>query len=157
MKERRLSREIAMQLLYQWELQGLLLRKHETTPTFLESVSLENFLGHFLFNFYQKDKTALDTPFIVTLVRGAITSLDRIDGLIDQASTKWKLERMDAIDRAILRIAVFELAVKCELSPRVIINEAIEIAKRYGSEQSPAFVNGLLDSVTSNVTARDED
>ncbi len=58
-----------------------------------------------------------------------------------------KLNRMDAIDRAILRIACFELYIKQEISERMIINEAIEIAKRYGSEQSPSFINGILDSI----------
>lgn len=150
-KERRLSREIAMQLLYQWELQGQLMRKHETAPEFITNINLENFLGHFLHNFYQKDKTLVDTPFIIGLIKGTIISLVKIDHLLDEASFKWKISRMDAIDRAILRIACYELMVKKELSPRVIINEAIEIAKRYGSVQSPAFINGILDSISEGI------
>lgn len=147
MKEQRLSREIAMQLLYQWELQGKLFRKHETTPEFINSISLESFLGHFLHNFYQKDKTGLDLPMVVDLVRGTINAIVRIDALIDEVSVKWKLARMEAIDRAILRIACYELLIKGQLSARVVINEAIEIAKRYGGEQSPSFVNAVLDSL----------
>lgn len=152
MKERRLSRELAMQLLYQWELQGKLQRKHDEAPSFIGQVDIQTYLGHFLSNFFVKDKRTLDMPFIIDLVKNSVLSIVRIDNLIDTASSKWKLARMDAIDRAILRIAVYELAIKCELSARVIINEAIEIAKRYGSEQSPAFINGVLDSVKEAVS-----
>lgn len=151
MKERRLSREVAMQLLYQWEQQGKLSRQHDVAPDFIHHVDLGRFLGHFLHNFYVKNMDAIDTPFIIDLIKGSISALVAIDSLIDQASTKWRISRMDAIDRAILRIACYELAIKAELSTRVVINEAIEIAKRYGSEQSPAFVNGILDTIKDTV------
>lgn len=151
MRERRLSREVAMQLLYQWELQGQLSRKHDQAPDFIKKVDMEGFLGHFLHNFYVKDKTKIDTPFIVGLLKGTIGSIDRIDNLIDQASSSWKISRMEAIDRAILRLACYELAIRGELSARVIINEAVEIAKRYGGAQSPSFVNGILDSIKEQV------
>ncbi len=149
MKEQRLSREIAMQLLYQWELQGKLLRKNDATPDFMEVSQLENLLGHFLHNFYPKDKTNLDTPKVVDLVKGCIANIVTIDEALDKVSLRWKLSRMDAIDRAILRIACYELLIKNDLSPRVVINEAIEIAKKYGGEQSPSFINAVLDSLKS--------
>jgi len=136
-----------MQLLYQWELQGLLCRKHETKPDFINHIDLEIFLGHFLHNFYSLDKTDIDTPFIADLVKGTIAAIVDIDHWVDSTSSKWKLNRMDAIDRAILRCACYELKVKRELSERVIINEAVEIAKRYGNEHSPSFINGILDSI----------
>lgn len=147
MKERRLSRSIAMQLLYQWEQQGLLLRKNEIAPSFIKNVDVASLLGHFLYNFYPKDKTAIDMPFIIDIIKGTVSSLARIDNSIDDAGSKWKISRMDAIDRAILRMACYELVVKAELSAKVVINEAVEIAKRYGSEHSPAFINGVLDSI----------
>src|SRR5580658_6538695 len=103
MREKRISREVAMQLLYQWELQGHLSRKHETNPLFISEINLEAFLGHFLHNFYTKNKKTIDMPFILDLVKGTLGSLVEIDNLIDQASNKWKVARMDAIDRAILR------------------------------------------------------
>jgi transcription antitermination factor NusB len=146
-KERRLSREIAMQLLYQWELQGLLFRKHDSVPDFINSIHLEGFLGHFLHNFYQKDKSEIDIPFIVDLIRGTINAIVTIDAIVEETSSKWKISRMDAIDRAILRIAAYELVIKGELSSSVVINEAVEIAKRYGGEQSSAFINAILDSI----------
>ena len=147
MKEQRLAREIAMQLIYQWELQGKLLRKHETTPDFISAINLQNFLGHFLHNFYPKDKSELDMPKVISLVKGTIAAVVKIDHALDEVSIRWKLERMDAIDRAILRIAGFEMIIQKQLSERVIINEAIEIAKRYGGEQSPSFINAVLDSL----------
>lgn len=136
-----------MQLLYQWELQGKLLRKHEATPEFINGFNLEIFLGHFLHNFYPKDKTELDMPKVVDLVKGTVLAIVKIDHDLDEVSIRWKLARMDAIDRAILRIACYELRIKGQLSARVVINEAIEIAKRYGGEQSPSFVNAVLDSL----------
>lgn len=150
MKQPRLSREIAMQLLYQWELQGKLLRKHDMSPEFIDDINLEDLLGHFLHNFYPKDKSGLDLSMIVDLVRGTIKSIATIDQQIDEVSVKWKLARMDAIDRAILRLAGYELLIKRQTAARVIINEAIEIAKRYGQEQSPSFVNAVLDGLAHN-------
>lgn len=147
MREKRISREVAMQLMFQWELQGFISRKHEYAPEFISNINLEGFLGHFLHNFYVKNKKTIDTPFIIELLKGTIGSIVQIDSLIDKTSNKWKVARMDAIDRAILRIACYELVIKGELSARVIINEAVEIAKRYGSDQSSAFVNGILDSI----------
>jgi N utilization substance protein B len=136
-----------MQLLYQWELQGKLSRKHEITPNFIDNINLEAFLGHFLHNFYQKDKTAINIPMVIDLVHGSIKAMVKIDRAIDEASVKWKLARMEAIDRAILRLASYELLIKKQISPRVIINDAIEIAKRFGKEQSASFVNAVLDSL----------
>lgn len=147
MKELRLVREIAMQILYQWELQGMLYRRHVVVPTFIDNINLENFLGHFLYNFYPKDKSVLDFSKIGELIRGTIMHVVDIDELIDQASDNWKISRMDAIDRALLRLACFEMCIKAKLSPRMVINEAIEIAKRYGGDHSPSFVNAVLDSV----------
>lgn len=136
-----------MQLLYQWELQGKLLRKHDTVPEFIRAINLEHFLGHFLHNFYPKDKSELDMPNVAELVKGTIGAIVKIDDALDEVSLRWKLTRMEAIDRAILRIACYELLIKAQVPARVIINEAIEIAKRYGGEQSPSFVNAVLDSL----------
>lgn len=136
-----------MQVLFQWELQGVILRKNELALNFIDDVDLNSFLKHFLHNFYVKDKVNIDTPFIINLVKGTVQNIARIDNVLDNASSKWKLSRMDAIDRAILRIACYELVIKALVSARVVINEAVEIAKRYGSEQSAAFINGVLDSI----------
>ena len=145
-KERRFSREVAMQVIFQWEIQGVLAPKNEECPAFIGHTSLEGILGHFLKDFYSKDKKKLDMPFIIELIEGTLGSINKIDSLLDEASTRWKLSRMSAIDRAILRIGCFEMVIQ-GLPAKIVINEAIEIAKRYGGEQSHAFVNGVLDAL----------
>jgi N utilization substance protein B len=150
MKDRRIAREIAMQVLFQWEAQGQLSRKNEGEASAIKLMDVEYFLGQFLHNFYVKDKTKIDLKFIAQLLFGTLTSINKIDELLDKTSTKWKLSRMDAIDRAILRLSCFELMIQKELSVRIVINEAVEIAKRYSSEQSPAFINGILDAVNES-------
>lgn len=147
MKERRLAREVAMQVLFQWEAQGVLLKHCETDNAELPKLDIEGFLGHFIHLFYVSKNDKIDRRFATELLRGTITSLQRVDTLIENSSNKWKLSRMDAIDRAILRMACFELAVKKEISASIAINEAIEIAKRYGSEKSASFINGILDAI----------
>jgi len=146
MKERRLAREVAMQILFQWEAQGLLERHQKELPKNLLNVDIESFISHFWQLFYNKEHTKLDRDFTSYLLRGSLSSLVQIDSLLDNINAKWKLTRMDALERAILRLACFELNSK-NLAPAIIINEAVELAKRYGNEQSPQFVNGLLDNI----------
>ncbi len=149
MKDRRIAREVAMQVLFQWEAQGNLSRKNDS-GTAIKLVDIEYFLGQFLHNFYMKDKSKIDIRFIAQLLYGTLNSIDKIDEVIDKISAKWKISRMDAIDRAILRLSCFEIAIQKELSVRIIINEAVEIAKRYSNEQSPSFVNGILDAIAAH-------
>ena len=78
--------------------------------------------------------------------RGVLDELGRIDQIISSHSSKWPLERMAAMDRCVLRLACYELLVKAE-PVKVILNEAIELAKTYGTEHSSRFVNGVLDSI----------
>lgn len=149
MKEKRLAREVAMQILFQWEAQGQLLRQHLTQPENFNHLDIEGFVSHFWELFYGKKHQRVDRVFASSLVRSTINAIARIDAVIDETSTKWKLTRMDAIDRAILRLACSELINK-KLAPAIIINEAVELAKRYGNEQSPQFINGILDNINSS-------
>jgi len=83
--------------------------------------------------------------FAISLVRGVISRLSELDShLVDQAD-HWRLERMAAVDRNILRLALYELMFEGGTPPAVVIDEAVEIAKRFGSERSSQFVNGVLD------------
>ena len=84
-------------------------------------------------------------PFAEKLVRGVREHLGEIDAQIQGASQNWRLERMARVDRNLLRLALYELQVRRRRAGKVAINEAIEIAKRYGTAESPAFVNGILD------------
>jgi N utilization substance protein B len=81
------------------------------------------------------------------LIQGVWSHREELDAYISRFSQHWRLERLAAVDRAILRLALFELLHCPEIPPKVAINEAVELAKRFGTEQSGAFINGILDSV----------
>jgi N utilization substance protein B len=94
---------------------------------------------------YQVNRKA--RPYAQELLQGIFLVRERIDNLIGQAASNWRLSRIAATDRNILRLAVFEMMSVDEIPDQVAINEAVEIAKRFGSEESPAFINGVLDAV----------
>jgi len=85
--------------------------------------------------------------FILNLVDGTLGRLGEIDGMISKAALKWDLSRMAAVDRNILRLAVSELTGGYATPVRVVIDEAIELAKKYGGDESGTFVNGILDRI----------
>lgn len=85
--------------------------------------------------------------FSIFLVEGISKNKDLIDSLISKYATNWQIQRMPAIDRNILRLATFELLFADDIPPKVSINEAIEMAKRYGDKDSGKFVNGVLDKI----------
>jgi N utilization substance protein B len=85
--------------------------------------------------------------FARELVQGVTEHRDEVDRLIEQHSHNWRLDRMNRIDRNILRVAVFELRFRDDIPRKVTINEAVELGKRFGTEESSAFINGLLDRV----------
>jgi len=87
--------------------------------------------------------------FAEMIVRGVMGKRDEIDEVIAQSSTNWKVARMAIVDRNILRMATFELKHLHDIPPKVTLNEAIEIAKRYGTEDSGAFINGILDRIAA--------
>lgn len=93
-------------------------------------------------------------PFALQLCQGVVENLAKVDSSLTCASEHWSLNRMGRVDRSILRIATYELMFLPDVPVNVSINEAIEIAKRYGSEESPQFVNGVLDRVASMVRPR---
>jgi transcription antitermination protein NusB len=85
------------------------------------------------------------------LVRGCAAGISNIDDRIRETSKHWRLERMARVDRNILRLAIFELLERADVPRKVTLNEAVELAKRYGDENSPAFVNGLLDRIATDI------
>ena len=90
-------------------------------------------------------------PFTERLCDGVIANKTKIDAELTCASENWSLSRMGRVDRAILRVATYEIVFLDDIPVNVAINEAIEIAKRFGAEESPQFVNGVLDKVASTV------
>lgn len=91
--------------------------------------------------------------FTSALVLGVTLYRDKIDTLIQEWSMHWSLDRIGLVERNILRFAIYELLHMPDIPPNVTINEAIEVAKRYGTEEAPAFINGILDRVKHEVAS----
>lgn len=102
--------------------------------------TLALFCGHFALS-----KKSL--PFFLQLVKGVQEVGDMIDSLLERFSDHWKLSRMPCVDRNIMRIAVYEMLYCKDIPPKVSINEAIDIGKKYGTEESGPFINGILDGI----------
>jgi len=90
-------------------------------------------------------------------VRGVMSEHDAIDAIIRQASENWRLERMTRVDRNLLRLGTWELTRRHDVPRAVVLDEAVELAKRYGSEDSGAFVNGVLNQIAENLGRVDTD
>lgn len=138
MGKRRQARECALQVLFQIEFQEieprqaleLYWRRHEVPSEVRE--------------------------FAEKLIEGVWRNRSEIDSLIAKHSTNWRLDRMPAVDRNILRIAGYELLFEREIAASVTLNEAIEVAKRYGTEESSSFVNGVLDPIAKSLQKEDK-
>ena len=91
------------------------------------------------------------------LVRGVRADLAGIDGRISTASQNWRIERMARIDRNALRLGAYELATRNDVPRAVILDEAVELAKRFGSDESSKFVNGVLDRIADDLGRKDTD
>ena len=93
------------------------------------------------------DPRRTNSKFSKELVAGVCENMEDLNRLISQTSRHWRLERMPRVDRCILRLAVFEFLFREDIPPRVTIDEAVDIGKRFGSENSGSFINGVLDSI----------
>jgi len=129
MGERRRSRELAIQVLFHLEF-------NSGDPGEIFDLICENFKS--------REST---WPFSKKLVLGVLDSKTELDRLITQASRNWRLERMSCLDKCILRMAIFEILFMEDIPPKVSIDEAVEIGKKFGSEDSGSFINGVLDKV----------
>lgn len=136
MGTRRKAREAALQFLFQDDFLG------KETPVEPDRFD-ERFAVFSLL--YQINKKA--RPYARDLLLGVFENIEAIDGAITAHATNWRLKRIAAADRNLLRVAIYELLFGDEVPAQVAINEAVEIAKRFGSEDSPAFINGVLDAV----------
>lgn len=130
---RRQAREAALQMLYQSEVgrSGAV----ESIATYWSARDADE---------------QLDEPlreFANTLVRGALARREEIDALLTRHTQNWRIERMTVIDRLVLRLGVYEMLAEAETPSKVIINEAIELARAYSGEEAVGFVNGVLDAV----------
>jgi N utilization substance protein B len=142
MGERRIARELALQALYKLDILG------ETAPTGALGVFWEHFVPEGIPRDGESERFARE------LVAGVDANRARIDELIGAAAEHWRLPRLSRVDLNVLRLATFELLGRPEIPPAVVIDEAIEIARRYGSEDSSAFVNGVLDHIAGVLGVR---
>lgn len=137
MGQRRRSREVALQILYGMELTEF--SPDEAIPSHFEAMTTNDGRA--------SDTLVLCRPFAERLVRGVYLHRQELDRMLTAASEHWQLGRMSIVDRNILRIALFEMLYCPEVPPKVSINEAIDIGKRFGSEDSGSFINGVLDHI----------
>ncbi len=137
---RRKSREFVLQVLYQLDI-----TKKDAQET------LTQFQDYFSGNKERVGTTRSRDDFMERLVLGVLEHCKEIDRLIEKYSENWRLDRINIIDRAILRMAIFELLYCEEIPPKVTLNEAIELGKRFGSEDSGSFINGVLDRIQNEV------
>ena len=124
-----------MQMLFQWDMSQQELTKLEA-------------------KFWKSAKSADKTrEFANQLFEGAAKDVAALDEVIGRHCENWRFERLASIDRAILRLAVHEMS-SCDTPRKVVLNEAVELAKKFSSEESGAFVNGVLDSVSKSLTVK---
>ena len=135
MTKRRKSRESALQVLYQWDIEQ---PDDQKGAHFREHLSLKE----------EKD------PFLEQIIQGVLEHCQEIDCLIERYSENWRLNRIAPIDRTILRMAIFELLFCEDIPPKVTLNEAVDLGKRYGSEHSGSFINGILDRILNEVVRK---
>ncbi len=140
MGTRRKSREAALQFLYQNDFVKVADIGNDMELS-------ENF--NIFCSLYQINKKARQYAF--DLVKGILAEMADIDEVISAAASHWRLVRIAPTDRNLLRIAVYEMTDMDDVPPQVAINEAVEIAKRFGGEESPRFINGILDAVKNNL------
>lgn len=134
MGKRRKAREYALQILFQINL------------------GPDKFSDELLEEFWKVNTSLADVKeYTNLLVKGTIENLDQIDKIITDSAENWSLGRMASVDRNILRFATYELIDRPEIPSTVIINEAIEIGKKFGTEESGPFINGILDKVAKEV------
>jgi N utilization substance protein B len=150
---RRVGREYALKMLF-----ALQLDSGQSEQTHL----VDSFFDHFRFadDVLGEPLDNIETPvttsarlFAENIVKGVIEFRSVIDKRISEQAKNWSLQRMTPVDLSILRIGVYELLYQPDIPTAVVIDEAIEIAKRYGTKESPAFINGILDKIAA-VAAR---
>ena len=126
---RHLSRAIAMQTLYEWDF------RLGGEPMEIASRNIAA---------YQDDA---DSDYVRRVVNGVVEHVKEIDGKISEVAPEWPVEQIASIDKAVLRLAIFELLHDDDVPPKVAINEAVELGKTFGSDSTSRFVNGVLGTI----------
>lgn len=135
MGPRRKAREYALQMLFQWDI----------TRDTIDQIAATFFENH--------DEQPAVVTFARLLVSRTVEHVEEIDVLIQRHAENWRLDRMAIVDRNLLRLATQEFLYDKETPKTVVINEAIEIARRFSAQESPQFINGILDSIKKELEA----
>lgn len=137
--KRRRAREYALQLLFQLDLTG-----NELNEELLKE-------------FWEGNNEDPDVKeFTYSIVRGTKENLNTIDEIIKKATEHWSIDRMAVVDRNILRAATYELFYRTDIPSSVTINESIEISKKYSTEESSSFINGILDKIANEASKKSD-
>lgn len=137
---RRRARECALQMLFQFDL------AKPTLPELLKTY------------WEELNDTGVDAQeFATNLTLGVIAHLDEVDALIRRRTEHWRISRMAVVDRNLLRLAVYEFLYEAETPKTVVINEALEIARRFSTYEATQFVNGILDGIKRDLEGNEED
>jgi transcription antitermination protein NusB len=133
MAARHRSRKRALQVLFEWD---------------MRREPVDRAISHYYETLYSEESEKQPKPdkFMEELVRGAVANAEQIDKTIEAKSEHWRLERMAAVDRNILRLAIYELSLHSVPAP-VVIDEALELARQFSGDESLSFINGVLDAV----------
>ncbi len=134
------AREFALRMLYSFDVN----RKFDDPET--EPMTWHNWEGD--------DSLRIpppETKFAWGIADGVAEKIDELDAFIQKYTQRWKLHRLAVVDRSILRLAIYEISTNRELETSIIIDEAVELAKCYGDENSPNFINGILDTIAKDI------
>ena len=147
--KRRTAREMAVQMLYQSDLGG------SPLPHIFSTFDLADYHGG---GDLARQRRRVEDAFeyAQALVRGTIDHREEIDAMIRGQADNWRLERMPPVDRNILRLAIYEMLYEQDTPKLVVVDEAIELAKKFGGDESGQFVNGILDAVRKGLGGSEE-
>ncbi|MBN2589015.1 MAG: transcription antitermination factor NusB [Sedimentisphaerales bacterium] len=133
MDRRSRARELTMQALYQLDVQGN--DVYDSLSKFFMESEKDTYIGQLAWNW----------------TKGTWDNIKECDELITTATIKWQFARLSPVDKSILRLSVYHLKFCNDIPPKVVINEAIELAKKFSTDKSPAFVNGVLDAILKKI------
>lgn len=140
------AREVALQILYRYDVA----REAEGAPVPMGPELARDLGWHF-------EHFQVPVPlreFSARLVTGTLESVGALDGIIGKHASHWRVSRMGSVDRSLIRMAAFELKAMPETPAKVVIDEAIELSKQFGTQETPAFTNGVLDAILDELELR---
>jgi N utilization substance protein B len=139
MANRHLARTVAMQSLFEWDFNNKQMDMDEVITNNLEQFA----------------PGMEDTDFVRALVKGVTDNIDEIDAVIVKTAPEWPIDQITVVDRNVLRLGIYELMFLKDVPPKVAINEAVEIAKKFGGENSGKFINGVLGTLYKTLPPSD--